>query len=161
MGDIKDLIDLTIELANRTENRQVSEALLEINREVLTLQSETMNALRENADLFRENAGLVKKVAELTATISRLEEDAKEVGDALPALSDEEEKLLLFVAQRERVFASQVAAHLGVEKVKAEYFLDSLIKRNLIHYIVSFNAPENPHFPTPAAREYLAERDLI
>ena len=83
MGAIKDVVDLTTQLANSVEDRRVATELLSIQRLILAVQAEQQDIHQKNIDLREENYALRKEIKTLKASPV----EAKENSPACPNCS--------------------------------------------------------------------------
>lgn len=72
MGTIKDLVDLTTQLANSVQDRKIASELNAIQSLILKLQSEQATLHEANIQLREERFKLKERVQELEAEVQRL-----------------------------------------------------------------------------------------
>ena len=72
MGTIKDLVDLTTQLANSVQDRKIASALNAIQSLILRLQSEQATLHEANTELREERLTLKERVQELEVEVERL-----------------------------------------------------------------------------------------
>ena len=72
MGSIKDLVDLTTQLANSVQDRKIASELNAIQSLILRLQSEQATLHEANTELREERLTLKERVQELEAEVERL-----------------------------------------------------------------------------------------
>lgn len=72
MGTIKDLVDLTTQLANSVEDRKIAIELNAIQSLILQLQSEQADLHAANIELREESLSLKEKIQELETEIKEL-----------------------------------------------------------------------------------------
>ncbi len=72
MGTIKDLVDLTTQLANTVEDQKVAVELTSIQSLILELQSEQTHLHDANNELKEERLSHVKRIHELVTKIQEL-----------------------------------------------------------------------------------------
>lgn len=60
MGAIKDAIDLTVELANRVQDRETAAKILQIQTLILSVQKEDAAMVSKNLELKRKYSNLKK-----------------------------------------------------------------------------------------------------
>jgi len=73
MGTIKDLVDLTTQLANSVQDRKIASELNAIQSLILKLQSEQATLHETNIQLREERLALKERVQELEAEVERLQ----------------------------------------------------------------------------------------
>jgi len=76
MGTIKDLVDLTTQLANSVKDRKIASELNAISSLILKLQSEQTTLHDANIEMREERLSLKERIAELEAEIARLKTQA-------------------------------------------------------------------------------------
>ena len=72
MGTIKDIVDLTADLASRVKDRKIAEELNQIQTLIIQLQGEQAQLHEKNIELREEKVTLSEKVRELEAEITSL-----------------------------------------------------------------------------------------
>lgn len=161
MGAIKDLVDLITDLNSRVENRQFASELRDLQGMIGSIQSEQAELHEKRIELLQENAALRSNVSELEAEIAGLK-SAKANQASAPTidLADEEVKILILLAERQRVPLSQIAAHLNVGESKAEYWLERLCDAGLISLAMSM-MEESSYYLQKKGRAYLVEQELL
>ena len=73
MGTIKDLVDLTTQLANTVEDRKIASELNSIQTLILKLQAEQATLHETNIELREEHLSLKERIHELETTIYELQ----------------------------------------------------------------------------------------
>ena len=72
MGTIKDLVDLTTQLANSVQDRKIAAELNAIQSLILSLQSEQAGLHESNIELREETLTLKERILELEREVERL-----------------------------------------------------------------------------------------
>ncbi|OGV50775.1 MAG: hypothetical protein A2017_12840 [Lentisphaerae bacterium GWF2_44_16] len=72
MGTIKDLVDLTTQLANSVQDRKIAAELNAIQSLILKIQSEQATLHETNIELREERLAFKERIQELEAEIERL-----------------------------------------------------------------------------------------
>ena len=113
--------------------------------------------MEENADLKRTIDSLNNKVATLV-----LEADSTHVTNSTPieGLSDEEEQILTFLAQRGKANLTIITGANFRDVVTAQYWLDKLSDRGMISVSIGIGGPAKYHL-TQGGRAHMVENDLI
>ena len=84
MGTIKDLVDLTTQLANSVEDRKVAKELNSIQSLILQLQSEQAGLHETNIELREERLSLKETIQELESEIKELKSASVSVPEGVP-----------------------------------------------------------------------------
>jgi len=74
MTAIKDIIDLTMELRNKVEDRQLASEITRIQTLISALQSEHFAVTEKNTQLLMENSNLKKEISDCKSEITMLQE---------------------------------------------------------------------------------------
>jgi hypothetical protein len=123
MGTIKDVVDLTTQLANSVQDRKVS-------TEIFKIQSLILSVQKEDTALASENLDLQKKIFELEKEIFNLQnKHAGEISNLQNKIIALEEKFSTNNLQDKYVFIKE----LGIYKSKesGHYFCASCLMKNI------------------------------
>jgi ribosomal protein L37AE/L43A len=123
MGAIKDVVDITTQLANSVQDRKVS-------AEIFKIQSLILSVQKDDAELVSENLDLKKKIFEFEKEIFNLQnKHAGEISNLQNKILALEEKFSANNLQDKYVFAKE----LGIYKSKesGHYFCTSCLMKNI------------------------------
>lgn len=159
MGAIKDVVDLTRELATSVKDRHIAGELLNIQRLILDIQSENAGIQEKSIALKTENAELKQQNASLQQELVALRNKPEETA-VQSELSEGEVAVLVFLASHNKAPANAISHTLGQNATKVEFWLDRLCDLNLIGNTLNLNGP-NKYFLIELGREYLVTNDLV
>ena len=163
MGVIKDLVDLTNQLNSSVEDRKFAGELRQVQSMIGAIQA-------EHAEIHEQRINLMTENAELKQTISALKEEVlalkkqKEVVVEKPrnkdGISEDEEKILVYLTQTQEASPNQIANSLSQNLVKTEYWISRLCDLDMINFSLAMNGPIL-YYLVQGGRAYLVENDLV
>ncbi|MBT3056090.1 MAG: hypothetical protein KME69_14580 [Candidatus Thiodiazotropha sp. (ex Codakia orbicularis)] len=164
MGVIKDLVDLVTQLNSSVEDRKFAGELRQIQSMIGVIQSEHAEIHEQRIELLTENAELKQTIASLKEEIEALNRQKENLKVESPQggakLSDEEEKILLYLSEAQRAEAIQVARSLNQNLTKTEFWIRRLCDLDMVNFSLVMNAPTS-YYLVQGGREYLVENGLI
>ena len=131
-------------------------------RERLSLAADKYSALEEKvAQLKEENATLRSDLKAARQEIEALRANSPASGTS-QRLSEEEEKVLLTLAENDRwLTARAIAGHLGIHKSRVDYYLGNFEQTCLASGSHFYNGGESEYKIGHDGRGYLIKRGLI
>ena len=166
MGTLKDVVDLTKELIERTENRAFAADLLEIQSMIGEIQSEQARIQEQNIQLMEENVELKQTIDSLKEKVETLEQqiDSPHATNSTPIepLSDQEKQILKYLVEAESEMAElgDISRALSLNQAKTTYWLDKLTDRKMPSLALSLGGP-SMFYLSRGGRDYLMENDLL
>ena len=120
--------------------------------------------MAENAELKQTIASLKEEIVSMKQKILTLQHEANKPQNhaVLPKeqLSDEAEKILMFLNAHRDVNAKQVAHYTSLEYKKADYWLKELVRGHMIIATLSIGSPTT-YTIGQSGREYLINNNMI
>jgi predicted DNA-binding transcriptional regulator len=133
----------------------LSKDVIDLLEKKVALLTDTISMLdQEKSVLNGENVKLQKQIVDLQEELDRLR--PKQDG-----LEEVEVKFLQLLAQHNFMSVREIAASLGISKVKAEYHRDELKKKALLRTPMIVQAGQEAYALGEKGRAYLAKRGLI
>jgi hypothetical protein len=131
MGAIKDVVDLTTQLANSVQDRKFSAELFKIIKIMLTIQGEQTRLAENNLQLMSYKAKQQELITSLKAEITQLKQHILEMENSpkenVTHISDIAVKVLeLFFSCQSDLSEKEVAAQLNLEFGVVSYHFDEL-----------------------------------
>jgi septal ring factor EnvC (AmiA/AmiB activator) len=164
MGAIKDLVDLVTQLSNSVEDRKFASELRQIQGMIGGIQSEHAAMHEQRIELMTENASLKQTISSLEQKLVELQREITNLKntptDKNNKLSEEAEKILLYLAKQEDVSSGQIAHSISLDLVRTEYWLGELSDKEFI-YSPIIMGEEPSYFLAQGGRGYLIKSNLI
>ena len=165
MGAVKDLVDLVTQLSNSIEDRKFAAELREIQSMIGGIQSEHAAMHEQRIDLMTKNAELKQTIAALKENIVDLQQEnisLKKIPQEQQThkLSEEAERVLMFLTKYTEVSSSQIAQNLSLDLTRTEHWLDVLENESMV-YASCFMEGENTYSMGSEGRKYLVTHNMI
>jgi|GEM_PF-7124113 len=162
MGAIKDLVDLVTQLSSSVEDRKFAGELRQVQSMIGAIQSEHAEIHEQRISLMTENAELKQTIASLREEVAALKQQKEhtrfsESGDGL---SEEEVKILLYLAEAQEATATQIAHSLNQNLTKTEFWVSRLCDLDMVYFSLVMNSPTS-YYLQQGGREYLVKNNLI
>jgi hypothetical protein len=164
MGAVKDLVDLVTQLSNSIEDRKFAAELREIQSMIGGIQSEHAAMHEQRIELMTENAELKQTIAALKGEIIALQQETANLKnpsqDQTKKLSEEAEKILMFLTKYERIYAGQIANGISLDPTRTKYWLGVLKNDDMVY--AAYNMMDDTRYSIgQGGREYLVVNNLI
>lgn len=164
MGAIKDLVDLVTQLNSSVEDRKFAGELRQVQSMIGAIQSEHAEIHEQRISLMTENAELKQAIASLREEVAALKQQKEHVqssqSKSSDALSEEEEKILLYLSEAQKATATQIAHSLNQNLTKTEFWVSRLCDLDMVYFSLFMNSPTS-YYLQQGGREYLVTNDLI
>ena len=164
MGTLKDVVDLTKELVERTQNREFAADLREIQTMIAAIGSENAELIERNIQLTKKNEELKRTADSLKEKVETLEQqvDSSHPTNSNPikTLSAEEEQILKCLAEYEELSSEAISGVISIGGVKTRYWLDKLKDRRMISQALAIGQPPT-YYLARDGRDYLVENERI
>ena len=140
MGDIKDIVDLISELSNRVENRHTQQDLRDILKQVMDLQKEWAELADQNRELRHERDKLTDELEQLRTSnqeskkedVYKLTPPPEILQEMYGVVGEDWNALVEFAHHPNGVTGNDLAYQLDCSEVKARYFIDELVEKDLV-----------------------------
>ncbi len=164
MGTIKDIVDLTTQLADRVEDRKFATDLFQIIRLINTVQSDQTILIEKNHDLMSDKSQMEQTISSLKAKITTLQNQITKLQtptkNEQADLSTEERDILQFLAKNKAGEAPEISAHIDLDLTKVEYWLEELENKNNVFGTYIMGSPVLYQIDQKG-RKFLIENNLI
>jgi seryl-tRNA synthetase len=164
MGAIKDLVDLVTQLSNSVVDRKFAAEIRQIQGMIGGIQSEHASMHEKRIELMTENASLKQTISSLEQKISELQREITNIKniptDKIDKLSEEAEKILLFLAKHEDVSSGEIAHGISLDLVRTEYWLGELSDNEFVFSTLRM-CEETTYYLAQKGRGYLIKNNLI
>ena len=164
MGAIKDVVDLATQLSESVQDRKFASDLMKIIQLINTIQSEQASLTESNIELMTENSKLKQSITALESDITKLEQQISGLqnptSNISSDISEEENKILLFLAKNKHITADQVSHSTSLDLTRTEYWLGKLSKEKKVSRSLRINAPALWNIGQ-SGREYLIVNNFI
>lgn len=120
--------------------------------------------LKENAELKQTIASLKDEIVSLKQKIVTLQQEATESKNQpitpRNKLSDEAEKILMFLTEHREVTSKQVAHYVFLDFTTTDYWLKELVRDRMVHAAISIKTPTK-YSIGQGGRDYLINNNMI
>jgi FtsZ-binding cell division protein ZapB len=158
-----------IEILDLVKGKVLDAANFEKLKSAYELQENNIEQLKTNNDALKESNGLLReKNQKLVAQIEQLNKINKDYQDRLAKfdtsqtleLSEEAQKILIFLTNNEDVTADQIAHNISIDLTRVKYWLGELSVKDMVYDSFAFNSPTE-YGIKHNGREYLIKQNLI
>ncbi len=161
MGTIKDLVDLVTQLNSSVEDRKFTGELRQVQSMIGAIQSEHAEIHEQRISLMTENAELKQTIVSLKEEILALKQQKEHVqSNSDDTLSDEEQNILIYLAEAQRASVNQIASSLNQKLTKVEFWVSRLNDLNMVSFSLVINSPTS-YYLAQGGREFLMKNNLI
>lgn len=160
MGAIKDVVDLTRDLANSVEDRRVAGELLEIQRLILGILSDNASMHEQSIEVREENVRLKQQIVALEQDIVTLKSSHQAPAVLQCELGNEEVEILTYLSKVSPVQDGQITNATGQSLSKVKFWLDRLSDLGMVSFTINLNGPSK-YYLNKGGREYLVKNNLV
>jgi len=139
MGAIKDVVDLTTQLANSIQDRKFAADLFKIIELISTVQVDQERLTENNIQLMSDKSALQNTITTLKSDITRLQQQISELQNptdkGIPEISDLMKQILFYSSESpEGISISMVQHKLNISNAKSGLEIGKLQDSKLLDY---------------------------